>query len=273
MNNDGARAGGLRRGAGALAGRRPSAARWVVKGRGWGHGVGMSQYGAYGFAKHGRGYKQILHHYYRKDARSGTPGGDKIRACSARRPDSVGFSGADAPAASGSDGKRLPFSGRAGRRSCAAPRRPDRACGPRAAPAAGRSGSGARALPRQAERQARAASLHAINRSGSRHTSRAWSRTRSRPRGRGGAARAGGGRALVRARDQRDGTASTSTTTPAARSTTARLRDGAHQPGREATSGEVVKHGGKSRPPTSSRPRAGRRRARVRLPGAAPPAT
>ncbi|CAN5521021.1 hypothetical protein BH10ACT11_BH10ACT11_01730 [soil metagenome] len=40
-------------------------AEWVVKGRGFGHGIGMSQYGAYGFAQHGRTYEQILSHYYR----------------------------------------------------------------------------------------------------------------------------------------------------------------------------------------------------------------
>lgn len=38
--------------------------KWVVPGKGFGHGVGMSQYGAYGYAKHGRGYKEILKHYY-----------------------------------------------------------------------------------------------------------------------------------------------------------------------------------------------------------------
>jgi stage II sporulation protein D len=38
---------------------------WVVKGHGFGHGVGMSQYGAYGYAKHGKGYRFILDHYYR----------------------------------------------------------------------------------------------------------------------------------------------------------------------------------------------------------------
>ena len=37
---------------------------WVVKGAGFGHGVGMSQYGAYGYAKHGFKYDQILTHYY-----------------------------------------------------------------------------------------------------------------------------------------------------------------------------------------------------------------
>ena len=39
--------------------------RWVVKGAGFGHGVGMSQYGAYGYAKHGFTYDAILAHYYR----------------------------------------------------------------------------------------------------------------------------------------------------------------------------------------------------------------
>lgn len=41
------------------------AVRWVVSGHGFGHGVGMSQYGAYGFAKRGKGYRFILRHYYR----------------------------------------------------------------------------------------------------------------------------------------------------------------------------------------------------------------
>lgn len=38
---------------------------FTITGRGWGHGIGMSQWGAYGLAKHGRGYKAILRHYYR----------------------------------------------------------------------------------------------------------------------------------------------------------------------------------------------------------------
>ena len=37
---------------------------FVLEGRGWGHGVGMSQYGAYGMAKAGRTYEEILTHYY-----------------------------------------------------------------------------------------------------------------------------------------------------------------------------------------------------------------
>ncbi len=42
----------------------PAATRLVVKGAGFGHGVGMSQYGAYGYALHGVGYEEILTHYY-----------------------------------------------------------------------------------------------------------------------------------------------------------------------------------------------------------------
>jgi stage II sporulation protein D len=37
---------------------------FLVSGRGWGHGVGMSQYGAYGQAQAGRTYAEILGHYY-----------------------------------------------------------------------------------------------------------------------------------------------------------------------------------------------------------------
>jgi stage II sporulation protein D len=37
---------------------------FFVSGRGWGHGLGMSQYGAYGYAQHGWKYDQIVKHYY-----------------------------------------------------------------------------------------------------------------------------------------------------------------------------------------------------------------
>jgi stage II sporulation protein D len=47
----------------ASAARQP-APLFVVSGHGWGHGVGMGQYGAYGYAKHGFGYRSILAHYY-----------------------------------------------------------------------------------------------------------------------------------------------------------------------------------------------------------------
>src|SRR3954452_10106403 len=41
-----------------------AATSWTIKGAGWGHGIGMSQYGAYGQAAIGRNYQQILEHYY-----------------------------------------------------------------------------------------------------------------------------------------------------------------------------------------------------------------
>jgi stage II sporulation protein D len=41
-----------------------AAAMLIVEGRGWGHGIGMSQYGAQGFALRGHGYAAILAHYY-----------------------------------------------------------------------------------------------------------------------------------------------------------------------------------------------------------------
>ncbi|HXR31440.1 MAG TPA: SpoIID/LytB domain-containing protein [Solirubrobacterales bacterium] len=50
------------------AGALPASAggvTWIVKGGGFGHGVGMSAYGAYGYGLHGAGYRQILGHYYR----------------------------------------------------------------------------------------------------------------------------------------------------------------------------------------------------------------
>jgi stage II sporulation protein D len=37
---------------------------FTITGHGWGHGVGMSQWGAYGYAKRGWDYKAILKHYY-----------------------------------------------------------------------------------------------------------------------------------------------------------------------------------------------------------------
>ena len=37
----------------------------IIKTKGFGHGVGMSQYGAYGMALEGYNYKEILNHYYK----------------------------------------------------------------------------------------------------------------------------------------------------------------------------------------------------------------
>ena len=41
-----------------------AAGKWAVPGKGFGHGAGMSQWGAFGFAKNGRSYERILRHYY-----------------------------------------------------------------------------------------------------------------------------------------------------------------------------------------------------------------
>ncbi len=40
------------------------AAGWRFTGRGWGHGVGLCQVGAYGMARRGNDYRRILGHYY-----------------------------------------------------------------------------------------------------------------------------------------------------------------------------------------------------------------
>ena len=67
---------------------------WVVHGRGFGHGVGMSAYGAYGFAKHGKSYRFILGHYYR-GRRSATLAEPRVvRVLLDISPGDVGFSGA-----------------------------------------------------------------------------------------------------------------------------------------------------------------------------------
>ena len=39
-------------------------ASFLVSGRGWGHGVGLSQWGAYGYARQGMTFDRILAHYY-----------------------------------------------------------------------------------------------------------------------------------------------------------------------------------------------------------------
>src|SRR5215475_9713815 len=43
---------------------KPTGGAFFVSGHGWGHGVGLAQYGAYGYALHGWTYDQIVAHYY-----------------------------------------------------------------------------------------------------------------------------------------------------------------------------------------------------------------
>ena len=41
-----------------------SSAQYRIEGRGWGHGIGMSQYGADGYAKQGMTGERIIQHYF-----------------------------------------------------------------------------------------------------------------------------------------------------------------------------------------------------------------
>jgi stage II sporulation protein D len=59
----------------ALAGK----ARFTIRGAGFGHGVGMSQYGALGFAQQGRTYDEILRHYYTGTGLGTTADGATVR--------------------------------------------------------------------------------------------------------------------------------------------------------------------------------------------------
>jgi stage II sporulation protein D len=70
-----------------------AAKRWVVTGSGYGHGAGMSQYGALGFAKAGFGYQAILAHYY-TGITIGTTTSRTIRVLLRARAQSVSFNGA-----------------------------------------------------------------------------------------------------------------------------------------------------------------------------------
>jgi stage II sporulation protein D len=56
-----------------------AASRLTIRGAGFGHGVGMSQYGAYGFAQHGDSYDAILGHYYTGTALGATDPAHPVR--------------------------------------------------------------------------------------------------------------------------------------------------------------------------------------------------
>jgi stage II sporulation protein D len=89
-----------------LASAAQASVSWVVHGRGFGHGVGMSAYGAYGYALHGKGYRFILGHYY-----SGTTIGTLTKTRVVRvlldiSSDDVGFSGATSACGEALDPKR-----------------------------------------------------------------------------------------------------------------------------------------------------------------------
>ena len=71
-----------------------AASRLTIRGAGFGHGVGMSQYGAYGFAQQGTGYAEILAHYYRGTSLGAVEAGRTVRVLLRTVGGSASFSGA-----------------------------------------------------------------------------------------------------------------------------------------------------------------------------------
>jgi stage II sporulation protein D len=67
---------------------------WIVHGRGFGHGVGMSAYGAYGYAKHGKSYRFILGHYFQGTSIGALEKKPVVRVLLDISPGDVEFSGA-----------------------------------------------------------------------------------------------------------------------------------------------------------------------------------
>ena len=78
----------------AAPGTAQAGVSWVVRGHGFGHGVGMSQYGAYGYAEHGKGYRFILGHYYRGTKLEMLQGPRIVRVLVGISGGDIGFSGA-----------------------------------------------------------------------------------------------------------------------------------------------------------------------------------
>jgi stage II sporulation protein D len=80
----------------ALAAAPASAAsRMTIRGAGFGHGVGMSQYGAMGFAKQGATYDQILAHYYTGTALGTADVSQPVRVLLGSSSSATTFSGAE----------------------------------------------------------------------------------------------------------------------------------------------------------------------------------
>lgn len=67
----------------------------TIRGAGFGHGVGLSQYGSYGYAAHGAGWQQIVLHYF-TDTHLGNAAGRTIRVLLQSGNGTVTVSGATA---------------------------------------------------------------------------------------------------------------------------------------------------------------------------------
>jgi stage II sporulation protein D len=78
----------------AGAGRASAASTFGIRGGGDGHGIGLSQYGAYGYALHGYDYRSILAHYYQGTTLGATSPQHVVRVLLATG--HAGFSGASA---------------------------------------------------------------------------------------------------------------------------------------------------------------------------------
>ena len=78
----------------ALLAASPAAAetRFRVTGGGFGHGVGLSQWGAYGYAKHGSDYRRIATHYFRGAKIGRVRESRSVRVLLGTTPQSVSFS-------------------------------------------------------------------------------------------------------------------------------------------------------------------------------------
>src|SRR3954470_9755893 len=67
---------------------------FTIRGAGFGHGVGMSQYGALGYAQHGWSAAAILAHYYSGTALGATDPAHRVRVLLVERTGAARISGA-----------------------------------------------------------------------------------------------------------------------------------------------------------------------------------
>ena len=71
-----------------------AAEKYRLLGHGYGHGVGLSQWGAYGFANHGADYKKIVKHYFKSTKLESFRSNKKVRVLLATTSGDISFSGA-----------------------------------------------------------------------------------------------------------------------------------------------------------------------------------
>jgi stage II sporulation protein D len=90
----------------AAAPSAQAAVGWIVHGRGFGHGVGLSAYGAYGFALEGKSYRFILGHYYSGTSLGTLPGPRVVRVLLEISSGDIGFSRATSACGIGLDPER-----------------------------------------------------------------------------------------------------------------------------------------------------------------------